>query len=174
MEATNRLDFLKRSNLRRTILPVLKSKLVSVLGISLSSLNFLPLEESDQIRERASHSFPARNALERQTSQYPFTKKRVRNAPQGKPLLPSSTGDVFVLIQPEAETVGVLLLPVAILNKNWKELLDATSDGFVLVDTKFSNMVVADIEADVSTNRKIIELAAWGEEWSNSVRESFE
>jgi len=61
-----RLNLLVRKNAGRRLLPVLKKKLASALNVLPSTVNFLPLEESDQIREQALCAFPPRYDLERE------------------------------------------------------------------------------------------------------------
>src|SRR5215510_3803535 len=129
-----RLNLLVRKNAGRRLLPVLKKKLASALNVLPSTVNFLPLEESDQIREQALCAFPPRYDLE-----------------------------------PEADTVGVVHLSTALINKRWQALLEANPDGFILVDPTFSNQVVVDVDRD-DTGREIAIVAVWGADWGNANR----
>ena len=84
------------------------------------------------------------------------------------PLVPDDDGAIF-LILPEADTVGVVHLSTALINKRWQALLEANPDGFILVDPTFSNQVVVDVDRD-DTGREIAIVAVWGADWGNANR----
>lgn len=170
----NRLDFLKRRNAGRRLLPDLRDKLAGLFKVSSQSLNFLSLKESDEIRDRAGKSFASRVELERSCGEYPFISKRVMNVETSKPLLPNARTDVFVIIPTIAETVGVLRVEAATVSRNWEGLLNSTSDGFILVDVAFLNKVVVYKEKDEMTGRDVLDFAAWGEEWRDALRNLLE
>src|SRR5262245_32192580 len=158
MAANEKRDFLSRRNAGRALASGLRSRLASLLGRSADSVTFIELEDSDQIRERASQSFPARTELERNARGYPFSSIRVKEVVKLGQLLPSGTEDVFVIL-PEADRVGLLRLSRATLNEKWGDLLEAVPDGFVVVDTALSNKVVIQLIADSVAEGHMIDLA---------------
>lgn len=170
MAQNNRLDFLMRKNAGRMRLPSLRERLALALHIPVSTVEFLPLEESDRIRQRVEGAFPPRNELEHCRGDYPFISKSFRNAQTHHPLLPQREGDVFIIL-PDAETVGVLRMPLTFLSNNWGALLEASPDGFIAVDDKCSNQAVIDTDEGETSGDVIFHFAAWGTEWSNALRE---
>jgi hypothetical protein len=170
MAQSSRLDLLKRKNVGQRRIPKLRDELASALGISPTGVNFLSLEESDALRERASHAFPPRNEIESHSGNYPFLSRRIRKAQTSKPLLPETERDVL-LILPEADTVGILRFPLAVLNAKWSKLLDRKPDGFILVDAAFSNKAVVQADKDETSGDAILDFAAWGTTWSKAVRD---
>ena len=170
MAENSRLDLLKRKNAGERLIPKLRENLAVVLEISPSAVDFLSLEESDAVRERASHAFPPRNKIEDRSGSYPFLSKRIRNADPSRPLLPETGSDVL-LILPEAEMVGVLRLPLAVMNGKWSKLLNAKPDGFILVDARFANKAVLQTDKDETTGAVVLDFAAWGTAWSRAVRD---
>lgn len=159
----DRLDFLRRRNAGRRLLPVLKEELSLVLRVDSAELNFLPLEESDAIRERAARTFPPRWELEQERGNYPFVSRKVPSAVASKPLLPDGETEIF-LILPEADEVGVLRLPTQLLNLSWGAFLRAKPDGCIVVNSEFSDQFVIEVDSG-----EIFCLAAWGRNWSASL-----
>lgn len=170
MAQNSRLDLLKRKSAGQRLVPELREKLASALGILPTSVDFLSLEESDVVRERASHAFPPRNEIEGRSGSYPFLSRRIRNAKPSRPLLPESEREVL-LILPEADTVGVLRLPLAVMNAKWSTLLNAKPDGFILVDAAFANKAVLQSEKDETSGDVVLDFAAWGTAWCGAIRD---
>jgi hypothetical protein len=173
MPQNDRLNLLKRKSVGSQLLPKLREQLALAVDMSPESLRFLPLEGSDEIRGRISQSFPPRDQLERRRDKYPFISKRVADVTPYKPFLPEGNADIF-LILPEADSVGVLQLSMTIVNRKWRELLSAKPDGFILVDTTFTNKSVVERDADEATGQEFFAFAAWGTEWSNALRDLVE
>ena len=170
MAQNKRLELLKRKNAGQRLVPELREKLASALEIAPTGVEFLSLEESDAVRERASHDFPSRNEIEGRSGSYPFLSRRIRNAELSRPLLPETECDVL-LILPEADMVGVVRLPLAVMNARWSKVLSAKPDGFILVDAAFANKAVVQADNDEASGNVVLNFAAWGTEWSKAVRD---
>jgi hypothetical protein len=170
LEKINRLDFLKRKNAGKRLLPGLKEKLAHALEVPVKIVHFLPLEESDRIRERASLSFAPRNEIEGRKHEYAFLSKRVPSEVSSKDLFFPQSSDVFVIL-PDADKIGVLRLPAKIANSGWKDLLWAQPDGFILIDPIFANKFVIQVEKDGVTGQHVFDVAAWGPQWSNALQD---
>jgi len=170
MVNSDQLDKLKRRNAGHRILPALRESLASVFEISPETLNFLSLEESDSVRGRVSQSFPPRHGIERNDN-YPFVVRTLPSPLPDRQLFPQvgSNDDLYVIL-PEADRVGVLRLPLSVMNRKWRALLGSKTDGFIVVDAAFSNKMVFQQEQDVGVGQMVIDLAAWGEKWSEAVR----
>jgi hypothetical protein len=169
MSANEHRDRLQRRLAGRKLLPSLRGLLASALETSTETLDFLPLEESDDIRGRATRSFPSRVELESNGGDYPFLRRSLSGAPRSTRLLPDGD-DIFVIL-PEADRAGVLRISRAAMNRKWPELLAAKPDGFIIVDAKTSNMVVLQMLTDEATNEDVLDLAAWGSEWSQAIKD---
>jgi hypothetical protein len=165
---TSNVDGLKRRSAGRSLLPEIRQNLAELFEVPPEALNFLSLEESDDVRERASQSFPPRNRLESSRGDYPFLSRTIKAALTPTSLLPESGGEIF-LILPEADRVGVLRVATSWINRKWRELLRAKEDGFVLVDRSFSNKAVLQAEGD-EVGRDVLDLATWGAEWTDALR----
>jgi hypothetical protein len=57
------------------------------------------------------------------------------------------------------------------MNQRWTELLAAKPDGFVIVDARTSNKIVLQMLADERMNDDVLDLAAWGPEWSQAIKD---
>lgn len=170
MERNDRLDFLKRKNTGRLLLPDLKAELAQIFALSPDNLTFLSLEKSDEIQQRAEMSFPPRQDAKRNIEKYPFFRKLMPNSQIAQPLLPDDAGDVFLSLDPECSTAGVLQLASARVNKGWLKLLDLRPDGFTLVDPQFLNQCVVDVNTDEVPGQSLIDIAMWGPRWSEFIR----
>jgi hypothetical protein len=169
MEANKRLEHLQRRSAGGRLLPSLRKLLSTVLDTPPETLDFLPLDESDQIRQQASRSFPPRHELEARGGEYPFVSKRVRSTSRSHLLLPEGEG-IFLML-PEADRVGVLRLSRTAMNRKWRELLAAKSDGFALVDAPLSNKLVLQLLRDEATQEDVFDVAGWGSEWATVVND---
>jgi hypothetical protein len=169
MAANRRLQHLQRRSTGRRLLPSLRKLLATILDIPSETLNFLPLDESDQIRQQVSRSFPPRHELESRRGGYPFVSKQVRGALKSL-LLPSEGEDIY-LILPEADRVGALRLSRTAMNRKWRELLAAKSDGFILVDAPLSNKMVLQQTRDEAAQEDVLDFAGWGVEWAKAVQD---
>lgn len=167
--ANEHRDRLQRELAGRRLLPGLRGLLASALQTSMETLDFLPLEESDDIRGRATRSFPSRVELESDGGDYPFLRRSLRGIPRPARLLPDGD-DIFVIL-PEADRAGVLRISRATMNRRWTELLAAKPDGFIIVDEQTSNKVVLQMLTGESTKEDVLDLAAWGSEWSQAIKD---
>ena len=136
----------------------------------MENLNFLPLEKSDEIQHRSAHSFPPRQELKRNAGAYPFFRQLLSNLSYSHPLLPDDADDVFLSLDPESDTTGVLQLSTARINSGWRRLLAFRPDGFTLVDARFSNKCVVDMNTDEVPGQNLMDIAAWGPRWSEFIR----
>ena len=93
-----------------------------------------------------------------------FATMRLLDTAKPAPLLPTEVHDVFMVL-PESDRVGVLRLLGSVLNDRWLRMLDAMPDGFVVVDTSFTNKVVVQRVSDGPAPDREIDVAVWGAEW---------
>ncbi len=158
----SRLDILRRKNLG----VVHKSKFVENLrkvGVPEEATEFLTLEDSDKVRDRASKAFSARNdilsgVLERR---FPLAAQYEMGD-----ILPPKSGEVFI-IPWNAEMLGVLSWPVSIFNAFWQRLVNLEPDGWIIVDENFQNKAVIQLIDDFG--KKEIDLGIWGDFWKKHI-----
>lgn len=172
MERNDRLDFLKRKNAGRLLLPELRAELAPIFDLRPEDLNFISVEKSDEIHHRAAQCFPPRQQLQRNIGEYPFIRKLLSNALSSRPLLPDEADDVFLRLDPDGDSVGVLQLTTASVNKCWQKLLNIRPDGFTLIDSRCLNQCVVDINTDEIPGQSLIDVAVWGPRWSEFIRAS--
>jgi hypothetical protein len=162
------LNVLLKQAAGQRLLASLREPLASALSLSPEALKFLDLGESDEIRERAAKTFPPRPGLERNQVDFPFRSTQVSPISELSNLLPQATADVF-LVLPEAHRVGVLRLPMTIVNQRLAQVLGIRPDGFLLIDVEFSNQAVLQVVEDEPRAARAIDIAAWGELWARAL-----
>lgn len=153
---------LKRDQAGRRLRKQFETNLNRLAGSLLERSSFLPLDESDRIREALHRSFVSRE----QTTNVPrnvFCSVHVsKDYLAHTPLIPNDEIAVFLVLL-DSDIMGVLPVAQKVVNQHWAQILDMEPDGFQIVDKTLTCKMAIQWADDGSG---LIDLGIWGDKWS--------
>ncbi len=167
---SRRLNLLIRKNAGRLLRHEWENSLFTNLGLPSAQCRFLELEESDHVRERCEAVFLPRDKLDEQKPALnTFSEKQlpVDQLDTTTPLFPADSGNVYIEFL-DSDKIGILLAPVAVINRFLKALVEFQEDGLVVVDKHLENMLVIQV-VGTEGQGKLLDIAAWGRAWVESL-----
>lgn len=164
-ERLNRIEVLSRKNRGAKLQKTVVENIAKKLQVSADSLNFLTVEETDDIRRKNRYEFTfAEEAVKKKANGvYVFTEKKEEVEEFISNLLRKSQDRKVILLTEESEITGAVIVPLKDLLTHYDKMIKLDGDDLIAVTTDgcFGLMIEHFTDRSLTGLKQVYRLGTW-------------